>query len=52
MDVIPHRHELAVGVEHLDAMRLTIGDVDVVIAIDHHVMRPDELAGVDARFPP
>jgi hypothetical protein len=39
MDVIPHRHELAVGVEHLNAMRLTIGDVDVVIMINHYVMR-------------
>ena len=52
MDIIPHRHELAVGIEYLDAMRLAIGDVDVLIAIDHHVMRPNELAGIDARFTP
>src|SRR5919198_3292617 len=52
MDVVPHGDELAVGIEHLDAMGLAVGDVDAIVLVDDDVMRADELAGVDARFAP
>ena len=41
--------ELAVGVEHLDAAVVAIGDVDVVLAIDADVVRRVELAGILVR---
>src|SRR5215831_12094939 len=52
MDVVPHGDELAVGVEHLDAMGLAVGDVDAVLAVDDHVVGANELAGIDAGLAP
>src|SRR5882724_6870961 len=48
VDVVPHGDELAVCIEHLDAMGLPVGDVDVIVLVDDDIVRPDELAGVDA----
>src|SRR6266571_1758050 len=52
VDVVPHGDEFAVGIEHLDAMGLPVGDVDVIILVDDDIMRPDELAGIDAGLAP
>src|SRR5262245_61974492 len=52
MNVVPHGDELAVGVEDLDAMGLSVGDIDVIVAVDDDIVRPDELAGVDTRLAP
>src|SRR5215468_9309719 len=52
MDIVPHGNELAVWVKDLDAMALPIRDVDVVIFVDNHIVRPDELARIDARRAP
>src|SRR6266704_2998272 len=52
MDVVPHGNELAVRVKHLDTMALPIRYVDIVILVDDHVVRPDELARIDARRAP
>src|ERR1700722_19479948 len=53
-----HRHpgpdvfELAVGREHLHAVVMAIGDVDVAVAVGGDVVRKIELARVSARLPP
>src|SRR6266511_5251702 len=52
MDVVPHGDELAVGIEHLDAMGLAVGDVDAIVLVDDDIMRPDELARIDAGLAP
>src|SRR6266496_4001864 len=52
MNIVPHGHELAVRVEDLDTMAFPIRDVDVVIVVDDHIVRPDELARIDARRAP
>src|SRR6266478_8861137 len=52
MDVVPHGNELAVRVKHLDTMALPIRYVNIVILVDDHVVRSDELARVDARRAP
>src|SRR5437867_7807429 len=52
MDVVPHGNELAVRVKHLDAMAFPIRYVDIVILVDDHVVRPDELARINARRAP
>src|SRR5712692_1881226 len=52
MDVVPHGDELTVGIEHLNAMGLPVGDVDVIILVDDDIVRPDELARVDAGLAP
>src|SRR5712691_5080815 len=52
MDVVPHSDKFPVRVKDLDTMAFPIRDVDVVIVIDDHIMRPDELARIDARRAP
>src|SRR5438445_39192 len=52
MDVVPHGNEFAVRVKDLDTMAFPICDVDVVLVVDDHIMRPDELARIDARRAP
>src|SRR5215831_4255617 len=52
MDVVPHGDKFAVRVKDLDTMTFTIRNVDVVIFVDDHVVRPDELARIDARRAP
>src|SRR5262245_17980320 len=48
VDVVPHGDKLAVGVKHLDAMRLPIGNVDIIVLVNDHIVRPDELTRIDA----
>ena len=48
VNVVPHGDQLAVGVEYLDAMGLPISDVDIVILVDDHIVRSDELTRIDA----
>jgi hypothetical protein len=48
MDIVPHGDEFAIGVKYLDAMRLSVSDVNIVVLVNDHVMRSDELARVDA----
>src|SRR5215510_14433006 len=52
MDVVPHSNELAIRVKHLDAMALPIRYVDIVILVDNHIMRSDELTRIDTRRAP
>src|SRR2546425_2651220 len=52
VDVVPHGDEFTVGIEHLDAMGLPVGHVDVIIPVDDHIVRPDELARIDAGLAP
>ena len=52
MDVVPHGDKFAVRVKDLNAMAFPIRDVDVVIFVDDHIVRPDELARIDARRAP
>src|SRR5439155_20299093 len=52
MKFVRHRAERAVGVEALDAMGLSVCDVDVIVAVDDDIVRTDELARVDARLAP
>src|SRR5262245_49300347 len=52
MDIVPHGNELAVRVKDLDTMAFPIRDVDVVIFVDDHIVRPDELARINARRAP
>src|SRR5215471_7400859 len=52
MDVVPHGNELAVRVKDLDAMAFPTRDVDVVLVVDDHIVRPDELPRIDARRAP
>src|SRR5262249_4392126 len=52
VDVVPHGDELAIGVEHLDAMSFPVRDVDAIIAVDDDIVGPDELTGIDARLAP
>ena len=52
VDVVPHGDVLAVGVEHLDPVGFAVGDVNVVVAVNDHVVGADELAGVDTRLTP
>src|SRR5216684_8439415 len=53
-----HRHpgpdvfELAVGREHLHAVVVAVGDVDVAVAIGRDIVRKIELARFVARLPP
>src|SRR5206468_8899563 len=52
VDVVPHGDEFTVGIEHLDAMDLSVGYVDVIMLVDDDIVRLDELAGIDAGFAP
>ena len=52
VDIVPHGDVLAVGIEDLDAVGLTVGDVDAVVAVDDDVVGADELAGVDTGLAP
>src|SRR3989475_9457912 len=48
VDVVPHGDEFTVGIEHLDAMGLSIGDVDVIFFIDAPTVELYDLARLDA----
>src|SRR6266852_9581979 len=50
--VVPLRLELAVAVEHLDAMVLAVGDVDPPVRVAADVVRDVELARVGAGLTP
>src|SRR6266446_6214849 len=52
MDVVPHGNKPAIRVKHLDTMALSIRYVDIVILVDDHVVRSDELARINARGAP
>src|SRR4030095_12186267 len=52
MDVVPHGDKFAVWVKDLDTMAFPIRDVDVVIFVDDHIVRPDKLTRIDARRAP
>ena len=45
IDVGPYRFEVALDIEHLDALILTVRHIDVVIVIHSYAMRQIELAG-------
>jgi hypothetical protein len=42
----------AVGSEYLDALILTVGDINIAVAIGANVMRKVELAGTIPRLAP
>src|SRR5215813_74424 len=50
MDVVPHGDKFAVRVKDLDTMAFR--PHNVVIFVDDHIVRPDELTRIDARRAP
>src|SRR6516162_8116881 len=52
MQIVPLGLELAVAVEHLDAVVLAVGNVDPTVGVAADVVRNVELAGVGPRLAP
>src|SRR5215471_15862423 len=52
MQIVPLGLELAVSVEHLNPMVLTVGDIEPPVRVAADVVRDIELAGVGARLSP
>ena len=51
VQIVPLRLELAVAVEHLNAVILAVGDIDPAVGIATNIMRDVELAGQRAGPP-
>ncbi len=52
MQVVPLGLVFAVAVEHLHAVVLAVGDIDIAVGIARDVVHDVELAGIGARFAP
>src|SRR5262245_16738401 len=52
MDIIPHGDERALWIKDLDAVRLAVHDIDLLVGVNGDVVWPDELAGINAWSPP
>jgi hypothetical protein len=52
MDIIPHGDEGALRIKDLDAVRLAVHDIDLVVVVNGDIVRPDELAGINTRASP
>src|SRR6266704_3324441 len=52
MDIIPHGDEGALRIKELDAVSLAVHDIDLLVLVNGDIVRPDELAGINARAPP
>src|SRR5262249_9607286 len=52
VQVLPLCLELAIAVEHLNAVVLAVGDIDPAIGITADVMHDVELAGISTRLAP
>jgi hypothetical protein len=52
VQVVPLGFELAIAVEHLDPVVLTVGDIDPTVRVTANIVRNVELARVGAGFAP